>query len=141
MPAMGDGLMGLKVLLIDDDESVRQAMAELLSDWGCWCEVAESASAASALLQRFEPEVLVCDHRLRDGRSGVQAVEQVWARAQRRVPAVLVTADTTTERLREAHASGLLLLHKPVPARRLQEVLLHLSGRRVQASPSGVASA
>jgi CheY-like chemotaxis protein len=134
---MDDGLMGLKVLLIDDDESVRQAMAELLSDWGCWCEVAESADAASAVLQRFEPDVLVCDHRLREGRSGVQAVEQVWARVQRRVPAVLVTADTTTERLREAHASGLLLLHKPVPARRLQEVLAQLSGRRAQTSLSG----
>lgn len=136
-PVMDDGLMGLKVLLIDDDESVRQAMAELLSDWGCWCEVAESADAASAVLQRFEPDVLVCDHRLREGRSGVQAVEQVWARVQRRVPAVLVTADTTTERLREAHASGLLLLHKPVPARRLQDVLAQLSGRRAQTSASG----
>ena len=130
-------LQGLKVLLIDDDERVRQAMGELLSDWGCWCEVAESAESACGLLQRFEPDVIVCDHRLREGRSGVQAVEYLWSRLQRRVPSVLVTADTANERLREAHASGLLLLHKPVPAARLYEVLTRLGERQQASSTTG----
>ena len=123
-------LYGLKVLLVDDDEGVRHAMAALLEAWGCDCEVADSAEAAATMLGDFEPDVLVCDHRLREGRSGVQAVELLWARLQRRVPALLVTADTAAERLQEASASGLALLHKPVPARRLREALGDLSGRQ-----------
>lgn len=127
-------LHGLKVLLIDDDERVRQAMGDLLSDWGCWCELAETAEAAHGLLARFKPDVIVCDHRLREGRSGVQAIEYLWSCLQRRVPSVLLTADTASERLREAHASGLLLLHKPVPAPRLYEVLTQLGDRQASST-------
>lgn len=130
------GLQGLKVLLVDDDERVRLAMGELLSDWGCWCEVAESSQSAADVLTRFQPDVMVCDHRLREGRSGVQTVEYLWSRLQRRVPSVLITADTTNERLREAHASGLTLLHKPVQTARLYEVLTQLSGRQASSPTS-----
>jgi CheY-like chemotaxis protein len=35
------------------------------------------------------------------------------------LPAVLISGDTAPERLREAHAAGLTLLHKPVSAEQL----------------------
>jgi hypothetical protein len=40
------------------------------------------------------------------------------------VPALLVTGDTAAEHLREAHSSGLPLLHKPVSADKLMKTML-----------------
>jgi len=119
-------LSGLKVLLIDDDETVCAAISDLLATWGCWCETATSDEAALAVLARFDPDVLLADYRLRSHRTGLQAVQAVRARLGRAVPAAIITGDTAAERLREAHASGLELLHKPVPADRLQRVLFSL---------------
>ena len=119
-------LSGLRVLLIDDDETVGAAMADLLANWGCWCEVAVSTEAAMAVLQRFEPDVVLADYRLRSHRTGLQAVEAVRRQMGREVPAAIITGDTAAERLQEAAASGLMLLHKPLPAERLQAVLFNL---------------
>jgi hypothetical protein len=45
------------------------------------------------------------------------------------VPALLISGDTAPERLREAEASGLPLLHKPVPVDTLRAQLLALLAR------------
>lgn len=42
-------LLEVRVLVIDDDETVRTAMLHLLRDWGCECEAAESIEDALAL--------------------------------------------------------------------------------------------
>lgn len=128
-------LRGLRVLLIDDDEPVCQALKNLLTDCGGWCEVADDLDAALNLLSGFVPDVLLVDHRLRAHRTGVQAVEVIRQTLGRRVPAVLITGDTAPERLRDAHASGLALLHKPVPAERLLSVLQACRAERRSASP------
>lgn len=134
-------LGGLRVLLIDDDETVRGAMADLLATWGCWCETAPSGEEALALLDGFEPDVVLADYRLRSYRTGLQALEAVRDRLGREVPAAIITGDTAAERLREAHASGLALLHKPVPAERLQAVLFSLWRAQPPAEPALSASA
>lgn len=116
-------LAGVRVLLIDDDESVRVAMAELLVAWGCACEVAGSEAEAVKLLDHFSPDVVLADFRLRDHRTGPQAIEAVRVRLARAVPAIIVTGDTAADRLRTAVGSGMTLLHKPVGSVPLQRAL------------------
>ena len=125
-------LAGLRVLLIDDDEAVRVAMAELLTAWGCWCEVVASGDAAVALLSRFMPEVILADYRLRDHSTGREAIESVRLAARLPVPAVIITGDTAADRLRDASASGVVVLHKPVAAVQLRRALAQ-AARRDQA--------
>lgn len=119
-------LGGARVLVVDDDEAVRSAMADLLTQWGAWCEVAESGPEAEALLARFMPQVVLADYRLRGPSNGREVIERVRLHARRAIPGVLVTGDTSAERLREAQASGAVLLHKPVPAAQLHAVLADL---------------
>jgi len=133
-------LSGLRVLLIEDDDAVRAAMGDLLATWGCWCEGVGASEDAIILLDQFDPDVVLTDYRLRSHRTGLQALEAVRARMGRPVPAALITGDTAPERLREAHDSGLTLLHKPVPAERLQAVLFSL-WREASANEAGAASA
>lgn len=116
-------LLGARVLVIDDDETVRAAMAEVLTSWGAWVEVADSIEQAMVVLLRFAPQVVVADYRLRGHHNGRDALAQVRDRMGWHVPGIIVTGDTGPERLREAHAAHALLLHKPVPAQQLKQAL------------------
>ncbi|MGH6649289.1 ATP-binding response regulator [Aquabacterium sp.] len=124
VPVADAQLAGVRVLLIDDDEAVRLAMAELMTAWGCVCEAVGSEAEAVALLARFDPDVVLADYRLRDHRTGPQAIDAVRARSGRAVPAIIVTGDTAADRLRLAVGSGMTLLHKPVGSVPLQRALV-----------------
>jgi CheY-like chemotaxis protein len=103
-----------RVLVIDDDAIVRAGMVELLRNWGCRCMAAESIEEALAAARAEPPDMVISDYRLRDQRTGTEAINAVRGALGRDVPALLITGDTAPARLREARASGLDLLHKPV---------------------------
>ena len=133
-------LRGLNVLLVEDDEVVLSAMSDLLLTWGCGCETATDVDQALARLDAFTPDLVLADYRLRDHRTGLEAVARIRERLGAGLPALIITGDTAAQRLREAHASGLMLLHKPVPADRLHAALLS-QWRLVQGARGGLASA
>ena len=101
------------VLVIDDELSVRQSMRVLLEELGCTVLDAPSTLVAQQIATEHPIDLVLSDMRLADGDSGLEATRQVrLLRPDAR--AVLITGDTAPERLREAQASGLPLLHKPV---------------------------
>ena len=104
----------VRVLVIDDDEAVRTGMQQLLTAWGCECDVADSIEDALALARRRTPDVVISDYRLRGQQTGAGAIAALRAEHGSTLPALLVTGDTAPQRLREARASGVPLLHKPV---------------------------
>jgi len=109
----------LHVLVLDDEEPVRQAMQALLSSHGCEVTVAGGTREALVKCLLRRPDIVLTDLRLRGGDDGISAVRSLRG-ALPGLPAVLISGDTAPERLREAHAAGLVLLHKPV----LEEQLL-----------------
>jgi signal transduction histidine kinase len=123
----GASLAGRRVLVVDDDEPVRLGMQSLLASWGCHCLCAESAADALARLHQMpQPDVVVTDFRLRHEETGRQVLDTLRAHLQRSVPAIIMTGDTSPQRLRDAQSTGALLLHKPVSAAQLREALLEL---------------
>jgi CheY-like chemotaxis protein len=118
------GTLNARVLIIDDEEAVRVGMLYLLRDWGCECQAAESIEEALAIVQSWSPEVIVSDYRLREQRTGSEAIRAVRAALGQELPALLITGDTAPERLREAEASGVPLLHKPVSANELYQTMV-----------------
>jgi len=117
---------GKHILIIDDDESVRLAMRELLLSWGCDCLIAESADEALALTKDNAPDLLIVDYRLREERTGREAIELLRTQFDTNLPAIIITGDTAADRLREAQKSDALLLHKPVAASELQRTMASL---------------
>jgi Na+/proline symporter/signal transduction histidine kinase len=113
------------VLCIDNEARVREAMATLLTGWGCRVATAASHAEALAAVERAGrlPDLVLADLHLDSGPDGldvVEALRQTWARA---VPAALVTADRDpTLRLR-ARARRVELLHKPVKPAALRALL------------------
>ncbi len=102
------------IVVVDDDENIRQAMQRLLTQWGCDVHTYESAEQAKAKLGDEQVDLLIVDYRLREGKTGGQALEQLRAHINAKVPAIIITGDTAPERLREARSYEALLLHKPL---------------------------
>jgi len=119
-------LPGARVLLIEDDKSVLEGMQILLRDWGCVCDAAQDLDEALVLARANRPDAVVSDYRLRGMRTGAEAIAALRAEFGAQLPALLVTGDTAPERLREAAASGVPLLHKPVWPSDLQRGLANL---------------
>ena len=119
-------LLNARLLVVDDDKIVREGMLYLLRDWGCECEAAESIEEALAMARVNPPDVVISDYRLREQRTGVEAIAALRALLGESLPALLITGDTAPERLREAKSSGIPLLHKPVSPGKLYRKLVEL---------------
>lgn len=119
--------LDMRVLVIDDEESVRVGMLHLLRSWGCDCMAAESIEDALALARQQAPDFVISDYRLREQRTGIEAIAALRALLGDALPALLVTGDTAPERLRQAQASGIPLLNKPVSPSQLYRAMMRLA--------------
>jgi len=137
-------LFDMRVLVIDDDESVRAAMRQLLTAWGCECDAADSIEDAQALARLNRPGLVISDYRLRGQRTGAEAIATLRDEFGSRLPALLITGDTAPQRLREASATGVPLLHKPVSPDQLYHGLTNVLNEAdidPAVAPAGPASA
>jgi len=114
------------VAVIEDEAIVMIGYQMLFESWGYRVVAAGSAEDILANLPSdgSPPDVIIADYRLRDGQTGVGAIRTVQSVFEKPIPAILITGDTGAERLREAAASGLPILHKPVNGAQLRDLLL-----------------
>src|SRR5215471_13978341 len=123
-----DPLNGKIVLVIDDDELIRDSMSGLMRNWGC--RVLTAGSSIAALTQLAEhglkPDLIISDYHLANGMTGIAAVAQIRSAIAPTIPAFLVTGDTAAERMHDANASGFQLLHKPVAPMTLRALVSRL---------------
>lgn len=119
-------LLNRYILVIDDDEAVRCGTLQLLRDWGCHGTAVESIEEALLLSRQRPPDLVISDYRLRQQRTGAEAIVTLRAFYGEQLPALLITGDTAPERLAEAQASGIPLLHKPVSPAQLHRVLVEI---------------
>lgn len=112
----------LRVLVIEDERHVQEAMQVLLQSWGH--EVVTVVSGDEALtISPPIPDVIIADYRLREDRTGIEAIRRVndhWGQA---ITSLIVTGDTSPDRLRQAQDSGFAFLHKPVAPGKLRAFL------------------
>jgi two-component system, sensor histidine kinase len=116
------------IVVIDDELAIRNAMSALLAGWGHETIVVGSGDEAIRQLSICEqrPDLIICDYRLRDGENGIRVIERLRSEYNEAIPAMLITGDTAPDRLAEAKASSLLLLHKPVSNGKLRAAIVNL---------------
>ncbi|NYZ11793.1 PAS domain S-box protein [Azospirillum sp. RWY-5-1] len=116
-PPAADGL----VLLVEDDAVIRMALTLMLEDWGYRVvEAGTAAEAADRIEGGLMPDIVLADYRLPDGETGLQVMDRARARLGQELPGILLTGDTSSDRLREAAAAQCALLHKPIQPETLQ---------------------
>jgi signal transduction histidine kinase len=132
------GLTGARVLVIDNDTAVLDAMQSLLERWTCEVRLARDFATVERVIkdEGFEPDLVLADYHLDGGACGLAALK--WLRAaqpDRALPAIVVTADPSPTVSDEARAARCEVLLKPVKPAELRALMLHLmSGAGTEAS-------
>ena len=116
------------VLLVEDDPAVLGAMVMLLEEWGLSVVTASSLQELKSRIQESAKpaSLIIADYRLPDGATGTDAVAMARARISADLPGIILTGDTDPARLREANANHTRLLHKPIQALQLQQVIAEI---------------
>jgi signal transduction histidine kinase len=125
-------LADTRILLVDDDDDAREALAMLLTQWGADVTSVGSAEHAFARLTEARPHVLISDIAMpgEDGYGLIRRIRTLPPAAGGDVPAAALTAYATSEDRTRALAAGFQdHLAKPVDPDRLLDVVLDLARR------------
>ena len=130
----GMELENLKVLIIDDERSNLDALDALLRGWKCKVISAESGEEACEKIraQGIKPDCILTDYRLRNNKTGLDAIRDIAGVTGEDVPAVLITGDVAIKKLHEEGADAYHLMHKPVQPARLRALLKHIHQQKLR---------
>src|SRR5215470_15418419 len=108
-----------KVLIIDDDQTVRWTLAEALRRWGYVSAEAGTLAEGLAAFDAEQPSVILLDVNLPDG-SGLDALREIKRRQPQSV-IIMITADVMVEDTIEALRGGAYdFIAKPIKLDELQ---------------------
>lgn len=116
-------------LVVEDEPMVLLSMRSMLESWGWEVLAADSGSEAVRLVLETTrpPDVIIADYRLRGDETGVRVIRDIHGVCGVIIPAVVLTGDTSPERIAECAGSGFPLLHKPLDASSLESELAKLT--------------
>ncbi|WP_221796730.1 ATP-binding response regulator [Oceanobacter mangrovi] len=115
-----DIFTGLKVLVVDNEMVIVDAMKELLHSWGSICHgFISSGAALEAIEQGLQPDLLLVDYRMPGIANGCDLVAQIHQHLPQ-LPALIITGDTSPEVVEEISSRKLGFMHKPIKPARLR---------------------
>jgi signal transduction histidine kinase len=126
-------LAGLRVLCVDNERGILDAMEGLLSGWGVDVRSARSLKDIDRdqLLVGWLPDLVLMDYHL-DQTSGLDAIEWLRHNVGGHLPAALVTADRSPAVRALAEERGVAVVTKPVKPAALRATISGLAGQRVR---------
>jgi signal transduction histidine kinase/ActR/RegA family two-component response regulator len=133
-PALSAAAANLNILVVDNEASILEGMQTLLDGWGCRILTARTAAEAIRVWEQAgEPvDLILADYHLHRS-DGLQVIESLRSRAQRPVPAILITADRSRRVQDEAAGHGVHFLKKPVKPAALRAAMSHAMAQAVAA--------
>lgn len=120
------------VLVVDDDDDLRELMRMSLNRRGCHVVEAANGREAVELAQQVRPALILMDLEM-PLLDGCEATRQIREKDElRNVPVIAVSAHTDTQNRRQALAAGFVeFVSKPVDAAVLGEVITrHLEAQQ-----------
>ena len=119
-------LKGVHILCVDDEKDIRRAMSLVFELLKCSFDLVEGIDEAVSAAKQKQPDIVLADYRLIGERNGVDTIHAI-REVYPDIPALLVTGDTSPERLKLANDAGIEMLHKPLT----MEKLVHAVGEKL----------
>ena len=112
----------ITIVVVDDEINICEGMKQLLETWGCEVITASSQDEMMHQLQVLNkiPDGIIADYRLRDNKTGIEAIHALHEKYNSDIPALIVTGDIAIEQLRDVTEHGFQVLQKPVAAAKLR---------------------
>ena len=112
-----------RILLVEDEEDVADAMSAILVSEGHDVEVCHSLKQTQTLLETsWKPDVLITDDRLSEGKNALDIIDCVYRKFPK-LPTLVITGNTSPERLEVLQSSGLRVMFKPISGEALQAAI------------------
>lgn len=127
---VGFGTQGVKILCVDNERAIIEAMEGLLRHWGCDVRSALSLKQIDRehLLEGWYPDMVLMDYHL-DQTSGLDAIEWLRHNLGGHLPAALVTADRSPAVRTLAEERGIAVVTKPVKPAALRAAISGLANQ------------
>lgn len=124
LPAAADAV-NLDVLVVEDDADVRLGMVSLLESWGCRVLALADGDAALAFdaADLLHLDLILCDQRLPGARDGLTAIRELRRRADRPIPAAIITGEALSGIAIAADEPLIRVLRKPLRPPQLRLLL------------------
>lgn len=128
---VAQGAAKCRLVILEDNDSVRNATELFLTLEGYETESAASVADAEALLAKMQPgDVLISDYHLNGPLTGLDVLQQVRAQHKYDVPAVLLSGDLQSMlRVVRTALTNCKFLSKPVDTHELLAAIAELTGR------------
>ena len=128
--ALPRSLEGVRILLVEDDEDIRDLMRMALEERGAALTAVDSARAAVASIEAGAPDVVISDISMPgdDGHALMRKVRGLPLTRGGKVPAIALTALDSREARVASRAAGFHYhLVKPVDPNKLVEIVAGLA--------------
>ena len=126
-------LSGLRVLVIDDDPLVREALKVALIAWGATVSPVAALTDLEALLtQKPVPSIAIIDYRLAEGPLGLEVAQQIHERMPA-IKRIMMTGELLLDP--QFEGIGMPILRKPVS----HDQLTHVLGQLIEQPDSAIA--
>ena len=116
----------LKVLVVEDDLDVRDALVTLLKSWRCAVWETDDITTAVAFTEQYVIDLVISDYRLRHHETGLELFNTLKS-LDKNMPCLLITGDTSAEKLKDFLKEEYLVLHKPIKPAELREAVRMLT--------------
>jgi signal transduction histidine kinase/CheY-like chemotaxis protein len=112
------------VLIIDDDQRICDATAQLLREYGANTITALNLNTAIEKITTTENSIdlILVDYQLENG-YGTDAIKAIKKRMQKEIPAIVITGETTLEHVSIFKKMDQQVLYKPLTADKLLEAI------------------
>ncbi len=123
--------LNLNILLVDDDQHIRESMQSLMQAWGARISSCSGPDELETLLSTgYQPELLIVDYHLNDDTNGVDLALSCLDRIGPAIPCIIISADHSKTLSAKIRAAGFLHIEKPIKPLKLRNVLLRYANRK-----------
>ena len=134
--------MQKRILIVDDDATIRTSLSDALAEWGAECRSADDGTTALSLLDNFAPQLILCDVRM--PQMGGLALLQIIRERCPSISTILMTAyDDMAIVARSMRGGAIDFLVKPIGLSQLTNVVsrafedIQLRGRASKSHDDG----
>jgi DNA-binding NtrC family response regulator len=129
-----------RVLIVDDDEAIRASIAESLARHDREVRVAESATSALAGLDRWRPDIVLCDVRM-PGLNGLELLQLLDERVPNADVIMMTAFDDMPTVVAAMRGGAVEFLVKPLDLEDLRQTIDRLFADRAERKDAGESEA
>ncbi len=116
-----------RVLIVDDDTEVQQALRNIVEEWGCKAVAVGSVERALEEIRRGPFALIFLDPILRDS-NGLDVLRAIEDNGERTVVAVIVGYSDTPTALEAISLGPMFFVHKPLEIKHIAKILDTVQG-------------